>query len=584
MNKKDYIIVLIMTVVYAVMAFVNLGSMSAPVKGYIPDIERRSIIVFFEEEEEIDWITYYVGIGGDWYSAGELKVEYLDANNRFRELCTLEKPDNRVFKWFHKEVEATTSAVRLTTDKYYNPDSNISGVKGEFLEVAFYAKDSETPIPIARTEPLDVESEGMNRLFDEQNEAVYTPSYLNSTYFDEVYFPRTAFEYMEEMEPFENTHPPLGKVLIMFSYRIFGVNAFGWRFMGTLFGVLMIPVMYIFGKWVFGKTFLAFASAFLLMFDFMHFVQTRIGTVDAFLVFFILVSFMFMYKYFSTKSYEKGFWKSLWPLFFCGIFFGLGVSVKWIGLFAGAGLAFLFFLSRILEYRDYRKGLVKDTHFFKTKYIWGTMGMCVIFFIVIPAAIYTLSYIPVFRAWGSTDWFADLISSQTHMYTYHSGVTSEHPYASSWWQWPFMVRPVYYYLSPVLQEGKWGSIASFGNPAVWWGGLIALFWTGWLALVNKDRKAIAIFAGYFSILLPWAFSPRDITFLYHYFACVPFLILSIAYVFGHLMDKYRNAKKGIYIFLGITVLLFIGFYPSLSGIIVPEWYTESLRWLPSWFF
>lgn len=583
MRKKDYLIVLAMTVVYAIIAFINLGSMSAPVTGYIPDAERRSAIVFFEEETKIDWITYYIGIGGDWYSAGQLDVEYLDENNRFVELCSLEKPDNRVFKWLHKEVDVTTTAVRLTTAKYYNPDSNASGIKGEFYEVAFWEKDSETPAAIDRVEVLDGNSDGMMMLFDEQDEAVYTPSFMNSTYFDEIYFPRTAYEYIEGIEPFENTHPPLGKDLIMLSYRIFGVNAFAWRFMGTLFGVLMVPLMYIFGKWVFGKTFLAFGAAFLMMFDFMHFVQTRIGTVDGFLVLFIIVSYMFMYKYFSTKSYEKGFWKSLVPLLFCGIFFGLGFSVKWIGLFAGAGLAFMFFLSRILEYREYRKNKL-EIKLFKTKYIWGTMGMCVIFFIVIPAAIYTLSYIPFFKATGTEGWFAELIGSQKHMFSYHSGVTSDHPYASVWWQWPFMVRPVYYYLSPVLDNGKWGSIASFGNPAIWWGGLVALFWSAWLAIAKKDKRAIIIFAGYLSILLPWAFSPRKITFLYHYFGCIPFLILSISYIFGHLLEKYRNAKKGIYIYLGIVVLLFIGFYPSLSGIIVPEWYTKSLRWLPSWFF
>ncbi len=583
MQKKDYLIALAMTVLYAIIAFINLGSMSAPTNGYTPDSERRSIIVFFEEKTEIDWITYYIGIGDDWYSAGQLDLEYLDENNRFVELCSLEKPDNRVFKWLHKEVDVTTSAIRLTTAKYYNPDSNVSGIKGEILEVAFFSGDNETPIAIDRIEVLDEESKEMEMLFDEQDIAVYTPSFMNSTYFDEIYFPRTAFEYMEGMEPFENTHPPLGKTLIMFSYKIFGVNAFAWRFMGTLFGILMIPLMYIFGKWVFGKTFLAFTTAFLLMFDFMHFVQTRIGTVDGFLVFFIIVSYMFMYKYFSTKSYEKGFWKSLVPLIFSGIFFGLGISVKWIGIFSGAGLAVLFFLSRILEYKDYRNGKT-DVRFFKTKFIWGTMGMCVIFFIVIPIVVYTISYIPYFNATATEGWFGDLIASQKHMYNYHSGVTSEHPYASVWWQWPFMVKPVYYYLSPVLEDGKWGSIASFGNPAVWWGGLVTLFWTAWVAISKKDKRAFVIFAGYLSILLPWAFSPRKITFLYHYFACIPFLILSISYIFEHLLGKYRKAKRGIYIFLGIVVLLFIGFYPVLTGLIVPSWYTESMRWLPSWFF
>ncbi|MBN2557545.1 MAG: phospholipid carrier-dependent glycosyltransferase [Clostridia bacterium] len=582
-RKKDYVIMLVMTVVYSVIAFINLGSLSAPVNGYIADETGQSVMVFFEEKADLSRVTYYCGAAGDWYGVGRLEVEYVDGNNRFADLCTLDNPDNTIFKWLFRDVETTTSAVRLTAEQYYDSEKNISGIKGEFLEVAFYSKNSDMPVPIERIEFLDENSAGMARLFDEQEEAVYEPSFMNSTYFDEVYFPRTAYEYMVRINPYENTHPPLGKIMILLSYKIFGVNAFGWRFMGTLFGIFMIPLMYIFGKKVFGDSFLAFCCAFLMMFDFMHFVQTRIGTVDGYLVFFIIMMFYHMNEYFMRKSYDLRFMPSLKPLLLCGIFFGLGISVKWIGLYAGLGLAFMFFTSRILEYIDYRRGKV-DVKGFRLKYIWGTMAMCLLFFIVIPLAIYSLSYIPVFRAIDSSDWLKDLLGSQKHMFVYHSGVTQTHPYASTWWQWPFMVRPVYYYLAPVLEEGQWGSIASFGNPAVWWGGLVAFFWTAWLAFKNKDKGAVFIFAGYLSILLPWAFSPRKITFLYHYFACVPFLIFAIVYVMRHLLENNKRARTGIYIFLGLVMLLFIVFYPSLTGIKVPEWYTKSLRWLPSWFF
>ncbi len=585
MTKRDYIIVVIMSVVYALMAFLNLGSMTAPTEGFTPEETRLSVIVFFKEEIEISRATYYCGLGNDWYSAGQLNAEYLNEYNSFVDLCTMEKPANNVFKWFHRDVEVKTTAVRLTTARYYNDENNISGTEGEFLEVAFWSENQGewNRIEIDRIEVLNAESKGMEKLFDEQEIAICEPSYMNTAYFDEVYFPRTAYEYIEGINPYENTHPPLGKVLIMWSMKIFGVNPFGWRFMGTLFGLMMIPVMYIFGKKVFGSTFLAFCTAFLMMFDFMHFVQTRIGTADGFLVFFILMTYYFMYRYYMKKSYELKFAPSLLPLLLCGVFFGFAVSVKWIGLFAGAGLAFIFFMSRILEYRDYKKGLV-DVKGFRLKYIWGTMGMCLIFFIVIPVVLYTLSYIPVFNAIESTDWIKDLIGSQKHMFTYHSGVTQTHPYASPWWQWPLMIRPVYYYLSPVLAEGEWGSIASFGNPAIWWFGFIAMFWSAWIAIAKKDKSMVFVYVGYLSIILPWAFSPRDITFLYHYFACVPFLIFAIVYVIKFLLEKYPKAKKGIYIYLGLVFVMFVLFYPALSGIKVPVSVTESLRWLPSWFF
>lgn len=82
------------------------------------------------------------------------------------------------------------------------------------------------------------------QLTDEQNTVPLYPSYMNSTYFDEIYHARTAYEHILGLEPYENTHPTLGKLIISVGIRIFGMNPFGWRFMGTLFGVLMLPALY----------------------------------------------------------------------------------------------------------------------------------------------------------------------------------------------------------------------------------------------------------------------------------------------------------------------------------------------------
>lgn len=69
--------------------------------------------------------------------------------------------------------------------------------------------------------------------------------------------------------------------------RVFGMNPFGWRIMGTLFGIGMLPFMYFFGRRLFrGKTWAASALTFLFAFDFMHFTQTRIATIDVYGTFF----------------------------------------------------------------------------------------------------------------------------------------------------------------------------------------------------------------------------------------------------------------------------------------------------------
>lgn len=56
---------------------------------------------------------------------------------------------------------------------------------------------------------------------------------------------------------------------------IFGVSPFGWRIMGTLFGIAMLPVLYLFAKKMFKKTWMAGIATTLFAFDFMHFTQTR---------------------------------------------------------------------------------------------------------------------------------------------------------------------------------------------------------------------------------------------------------------------------------------------------------------------
>jgi predicted membrane-bound dolichyl-phosphate-mannose-protein mannosyltransferase len=141
-------------------------------------------------------------------------------------------------------------------------------------------------------------------LFDEQELAVDRATNMNGTYFDEIYHARTAYEMINHYYCYENTHPPLGKEIMALGIMIFGMNPFGWRFMGTLFGVFMVIVMYLFARQFFKSTKYAALTTLLFTFDFMHFVQTRIATIDVFVVLFIMLSYYFMYKYTQLSFYD----------------------------------------------------------------------------------------------------------------------------------------------------------------------------------------------------------------------------------------------------------------------------------------
>ena len=38
-----------------------------------------------------------------------------------------------------------------------------------------------------------------------------------------------------------------------------------------------------------------------------------------------------------------------------------------------------------------------------------------------------------------------MVALQTEMFNYHDHLVATHPYASSWWQWPILERPISYY-------------------------------------------------------------------------------------------------------------------------------------------
>ncbi|MNC73043.1 hypothetical protein D3C75_1241790 [compost metagenome] len=78
--------------------------------------------------------------------------------------------------------------------------------------------------------------------------------------------------------------------------------------------------------------------------------------------------------------------------------------------------------------------------------------------------------------------------------------------------------------------------------------------------------------------------PRE-TFLYHYFAMVPFMILSIVYIMKLIDSKFPRAVYIRYVYVGAALLLFVMFYPVLSGMVVDREYVNVvLRWFPSWVF
>ena len=97
-----------------------------------------------------------------------------------------------------------------------------------------------------------------------------------------------------------------------------------------------------------------------------------------------------------------------------------------------------------------------------------------------------------------------------------------------------------------------------------------------------SRELTFLLVGFASMYLPWVLVPR-VAFIYHFFPCVIFVVLGIVYFIKRFVEKDPKEKKYVYLYLAAVFVLFLAFYPVLTGIAVPTAYVENcLRWLPSW--
>ena len=101
------------------------------------------------------------------------------------------------------------------------------------------------------------------------------------------------------------------------------------------------------------------------------------------------------------------------------------------------------------------------------------------------------------------------------------------------------------------------------------------------AIHNGDKKAVMLTIAYLSGILPWTLVERT-TFIYHYFPCVPFLVIMVCYAVDSISKHNKKIVKYFAFFTAISVILFIMFYPAISGMQVWEGYLEFLKWLPRW--
>lgn len=114
--------------------------------------------------------------------------------------------------------------------------------------------------------------------------------------FDEIYYARSAQEYLHHRSQFEWTHPPLSKLILTVGAWLYPVDPVGARLMSALFGTLTVPLLYAFAKRLFGSTLASATAVGLLLTCGYFYVQSRIATPEIFVAFFALATIYCLYR------------------------------------------------------------------------------------------------------------------------------------------------------------------------------------------------------------------------------------------------------------------------------------------------
>ena len=442
-----------------------------------------------------------------------------------------------------------------------------------------------------------------NRGYPDPNGQLSPP---NGQVFDEVYFPVDAYQDVKGIEQckpntvlckfnYFDPEPPLAKEIIAAGelgygwyrahfqgatgeYIDLGFNTFGWRIAACIFGILCIPMMYMLARRLWPNRLFAIAAATLACFDGMFFIQSRIGMIDIFPVFFILAAYFLFLVHIQSRTFIS----SMLSLVALGTVLGIGIAAKWIVLAAWASIVLFIVLRIILRSLHFEWGpggwpflsWGRDEGPPVARVFWPAyLSIGLLALIVIPLGIYVLSWYPFF-ARGQFHNLTDLINYQVESFNYHKNLVATHPYGSPAWSWPFLARPVLYYaqyegLGNDVFTGQvlWARMSDLGNPWIWWTSLPCVASLPYFIVRHRSFPAAVILLGFITQYAPW-FPITRVLFMYHMFGGLIFMILALAFVLVYVASKVRppNREALVAAHLAAAVFFFGYFYPVWTAV------------------
>lgn len=389
--------------------------------------------------------------------------------------------------------------------------------------------------------------------------------------FDETHYVAASKTMLEMTQPVNKEHPLLGKEMIAGGILVFGDNPYGWRLMSSFAGTATVIAGFAFLFLLTGAMRPAIVGALLMMLNQLLFIQARIGMLDIFLGAFLLWALVLML--WAMRGTPR---QVLWRWIGASALLGLAVGVKWAAIpyVALAGLAFVGL--RMAGGRGFAAALLGSDH-----RRWPGLstigGLALLGGVSIP--VYLLTFLPAFFYASEPMSLAGLIPFQREMYQLQTQVLASHTYQSSWWSWPLMIRPIWYFYE--LDMGYQRGVLLIGNPLIMWGGLIAVIACIVAWFRERAIRPLAVALLWIASVAIYIVIPKSLGFYYYYYLSSLFLCFVLAVAFHH-YDRGRNRGWEEW-FTAASLLMFGYFYPIISaGPLADAGGFNFWMWFPSW--
>lgn len=393
-------------------------------------------------------------------------------------------------------------------------------------------------------------------------------------FFDETHYVPASRDLIRGLAYVNVEHPLFAKFLIGLSMTVFGDTPFGWRFLGTIMGSATVVAVFLITQTLFKNVKISLVAGLLTSINQLVFIQSRIAMLDVYMGAFVLFGiylFLDSFGHLTRDEVRK-------RLIGSGALFGLAIGCKW-----AAGPYLLLAAASFYLVRDKigRKAGIDEEEMLQTREIQAWRGVTTIeglqYLLGVGAAVYLATFIPALFVEQNRLAVLQFIPQQLEIYRQQTQALSPHPYMSDWQQWPLIGRPIWYLYERV--DGVLRGVLLVGNPAIMWGGLIAVALCARRGWRTRDPQLLIIAGLFVASYSFWILLPKNIAFYYYYYLPAIFLSPALAVSF----DRFCRRGKSRWVpplFLLLSGGLFAYFYPIIAALPLAE-DMSFLRWI--WF-